>query len=414
MKLIKLALAVVALALGAITLCAQSQSTQDQSSKAVKEVVEEYCKMAVEGRWLGPERWDELQDFLTDVAPWSPPVSISVVSSYKVGDPRRHIGAGGRAAYEVEVDYLEWGSINSFLNFRRSRGLRGASPAAGQPVERRTYETLYLTDRFLNRSPSGEEEKTGVLRWRIALSSPPSVDSNAAQRWVAEMRDKSNDPAMKYNAERTLASLRSISAKPAHPAGIAKESPLEIARRFVHLESGLLPGQWSELTNFFVETPKPQWNKVHVIDVVDIGIDTNEDLSDVSISTNSLGELDSSLRLSNYPSMRLPPDSASASACYGDDYFGFNLLLSDKHWEIAPGGAAKQFNGPLAWRIEDTSFEPLITLDTAIRYVRQVRDKTTDPVVKTNAARTLTILKYYKKGKPLPDELSSGASGGCG
>jgi len=196
-------------------------------------------------------------------------------------------------------------------------------------------------------------------------------------------------------------------------AGRAKESPLETARRFVRLESGLLPNQWSELTNFFIETPKPQWNKVHVIDVVDIGIGTSGDISDVSISTNSLGELDSSLRLSKYTSMRLPPESASASACYGDDYFGFNLLLSDKHWTIAADGSAKQLNGPLSWRIEDPSFEPLITLNTAIRYVRQMSAKSTDPVVRMNAAKTLTIFEYYKKYKPLPNELSSGATAGC-
>jgi len=406
--------AILLVALAAITSCSRSRSARDEPSKATKEVVEEYCEKTAEGRWLGPERWDELQDFLADVGAWSPPVFISVVSSYKVGEPRRDIGAAGTVDYQVEVDYFDWGSINSFLNFARARGPRGAAPAAGEPVERRTYQTLYLTDRFLSRRPSGEEEKTGTLRWKIALSSPPSVDVDAAQRWVAGMRDKTTDPAVKYNAERTLATLRSISAGTPVPAETAKESASDVARRFVRLETGLLPVQWSELSHFFVETPQPQWNKAHIVDVVGVGVDTNGDLSDVSISTNSLGELDSSLRLSRYPLMRLPPDSPSASACYGDDHFGFSLLLSDKQWEIAPGGAVKQLDSPLAWRIEDTFFEPLITLDTAIRYITQVRAKTTDPVVKTNAARTLTVLEYYKKGKPLPGELSSGAGGGCG
>jgi hypothetical protein len=230
------------------------------------------------------------------------------------------------------------------------------------------------------------------------------------------MRDKSNDPAMKNNAEKTLAILRSLSAGaplPVQPAGIPKESPSDVAHRFVRLERGLLPDQWNELATFFVETPKSQWNKVHIVDVVHVGIDTNGDSSYVSIFTNSLGELDSSLRLSNYPSMRLPLDTPSASACYGDDRFGFNLVLSDKHWEIATDGTAEEFNGPLAWRIENTSFEPLITLDTAMRYVSQVRDKTTDLDVKMKAARTLTILNYYKQGKTLPSKLSSGVSGGC-
>ncbi len=143
------------------------------------------------------------------------------------------------------------------------------------------------------------------------------------------------------------------------------------------------------------------------------GIETNGDTTGFDISANSLGELDSSLRLSNYPSFRMLPGNNN-SACYGDDYLGITLLLSGKHWQIAADGTVKELDGPLAWRIEDTFFEPFITLETAIRYVTEGRDKTADPIIKKNAARTLSILKYYKQGKPLPDSLSSGASGGCG
>jgi hypothetical protein len=389
-----------------------------EPQKSPKEVVEQFYKTETEGRWLGPEHWDELQDFITEVGPWSSPASISVLRTYEVRDARRDIGTGGAVDYQVEVDFFEWGSVDYFLNFARARKPRGESHAADEPVARRAYETLVLSDKFLKRSLSGEEEeKKGTLRWRIVLFSSPSVDVNAALRWVTEMRDKSNDPAIKYNAERTMAILKSLSAGTplaAQPVGVAKESPSDFARRFVTLESGLLPDQWNELTNFFVETPKPHWNKVHIIDIVNTGVDTNEDSTEVEVSTNSLGDLDLSLRISNYPSMRLPLVTPSASACYGDDRFGFNLLLSNKHWEIATDGTAKELNGPLAWRVEDASFEPLITLDTAIRYVIRTRDKTADPVIKMNAAKTLSILKHYKQGRPLPDGLSSGVAGRCG
>lgn len=143
---------------------------------------------------------------------------------------------------------------------------------------------------------------------------------------------------------------------------------------------------------------------------MDTDVDTHEDFSHVTISANSLGHVDSSLRLLDYPS----GPAAVNSACLGDDYFGFNMLLSDRHRQIATDGTVKELDGPLAWRIEDTSFEPLITLDTAIRYVVLQRDRTTDPVAKKNAARTLSILNYYKLGKPLPNGLSSDAGGGCG
>ena len=40
--------------------------TPTQQPKSPKEVVEQFYKMETQGRWLGPERWDELQDLLTD------------------------------------------------------------------------------------------------------------------------------------------------------------------------------------------------------------------------------------------------------------------------------------------------------------------------------------------------------------
>ena len=195
---------------------------------------------------------------------------------------------------------------------------------------------------------------------------------------------------------------------------VNQKSPSEVAHRFLRLESGLLPDQWSQLSDFFARVPRPQWDKVHIVDVVHIGIDTRGNSSHVSLSTNSLGDLDSSLRLSDYPPMRLPLGVSSTSACYGDDHFGFNLLLSGKQRVITQSGAADQFERPLAWRIGDASFEPLITLDTAIRYVSGMREKAKDPAMKKNATRSLRILEYYKQGMFLPDELSMDATSGCG
>ena len=193
-----------------------------------------------------------------------------------------------------------------------------------------------------------------------------------------------------------------------------QKSPLGVARRFVRLESNLLPDQWGQLANFFTQTPKPNWNKASIVDVININAETKGNSSHVTISTNSLGELDSSLRLSDYPLMRLPLGVPSTSACYGDDYFEFNLLLSGKQRVGTQSGAADQFERLPAWRIEDTSFEPLITLDTAIRYITRMREKTKDSAVKKNATRSLRILEYYKQGRLLPDELSRDATSGCG
>jgi hypothetical protein len=406
--------------------CKQTLPPKGRSSESedVKAAVEQFCKMDAAGRWLRPEQWDELRDYFTDVPPWSPPTFISVAKSYRVGDARRDVGAEGKVDYEVEVDYFVWGTVDSLLHFTRARAQPGQGPAVGEPVEQRTYQSLLLTDRILVQRRSGEEEeKKGALRWRMRMLTPlniENVDADATLHFVAEMRDKSNDPVTRYNAERTLAVLRSIVAgapATAQPLKPALQSPLEVAPKFFGLESSLAPDKWSDLEEFFPETPTPKWNKIHVVDVVDIAASTerngtSEDTSDVVVSTNSLGDLDSSLRLSNYPSYRLLP--GSASACYGDYKFGFELLLSDMHLEIARDGAVKQSTGPYAWKLEYPSFEPLVRLDTAIRYVTERRDKTTDPAIKKNADKTLTILKRYKRGKPLPSGLEPAFdAGGC-
>jgi hypothetical protein len=382
-----------------------------------REVVEQFYKMEAEGRWLGPERWDELQEFLTEVGRWSPGVSIAVLRSYDIGDARKDVGYKGVVDYQVEVDYFEWGSIDSFLNFRRARGPGGQTSVAGEPVEQQTYETLVLTDKFAESTRSGEKQETGALRWRMSLLAPPAVSVDTALRWVTETRDKSIDPLIKYNADRSTAILKSLSMgtlPSMQPAGTVQESPSDVAKHFIALEGRLMPSQWDKVANFFAETPKPKWDHANIVDIVGTGVDTSGSFGEAEVSTNSLGKLDSSMRLSNYPSMRLPLAPPSASACFGDDRFGFSLLLSDKHWEIGANGIVKELAGPPAWRIEDTSFEPLLTLDTAIRYVSQVRDRAAASVVKSNAAKTLRILNYYKRGKPLPAELSSDVSGGCG
>jgi hypothetical protein len=192
----------------------------------------------------------------------------------------------------------------------------------------------------------------------------------------------------------------------------AQTLPLDTAHRFVNLESKLLPSQWNELADFFVGTPTPNWNRVHVVDIVDIGVDADSDKADVSISTNSLGILDSSFLLTHYPHARLY--RGTNSACYGDDYLGFTLMSSRTGGETSNNGAVRGPGPTYKWKILETSIEPFVTLDTAIRYVEGERNKGANPKMSRNASRTLAILSHYRQGKPLPSNLSFGAGAGCG
>jgi hypothetical protein len=405
------------LGLGVIVADAQLPSDQSSESQEVKAVVEQFSKLDEAGTWLGPEKWDERQDFLRTDWPWSRPDSISVIKSYQIGRMKREVGYDGKAFYIVYLDYAVWGQIDSFLNFTEARDRQGHGPTAGQPMLLERITQLFFVDTSTQMGPPETQKVVkGTLRWKMnSAGETQNVGVDAAIRWVLEIRDKSTDPAIKYNGEKTLAILRSLSAGApllAQPAGNPKESAALVAKQFVELESSSTPDRWNKVATFFVEDAKPQWDKLQIVDIVGTDVDTNRDSTRAIVYTNALGHLDSALRLLKYPSWRLGP--VNSSACNGQDIFLFHFVLSEKYWETTANGTAKELDGPRAWRVEDTSYEPFITLDTAIRYVTEKRDKTADPVIKKNANRTLTILKYYKKGKPLPDELSSGAGGSCG
>lgn len=72
----------------------------------------------------------------------------------------------------------------------------------------------------------------------------------------------------------------------------------------------------------------------------------------------------------------------------------YALVLTDKHRELGPDRhESKEVSGVREWRIENTPSFATITLATAIRYVTEMRDKTTDPTIKKNADHTLAKLK---------------------
>jgi hypothetical protein len=410
----------MAMCLLAANLCAQTQPPIEQlaESEEVKAVVEQFSDLDAAGTWLAPEQWDERQAFFNHDWPWSRPESISVIKSYQVGEMKRNVGFDGQAFYIVHLDYVVWGQIDSFLHFTGARGQEGESPTVGQPVQRERITELFFSDTFEQMGePENKKVVEGPPRWR--MNSPGETENvgvDAAIRWVTEMRDNSSDPAIRYNAERTLAILKSLSAGaplPAPYAGAPRVSASRVANQFVKLESSSTPDRAHGLAQFFVETPKPDWDKLQVVDVVGTNVDTNRDSTRVVIYTNALGDLDSSLRLTNYPSVRMGP--VNNSACNGQDIFGFMLVLSDKHWEIAADGSAKVHEGPLAWRVENISYDPFISLDVAIRYVMQRRDKTTDPLLKENAEATLAVLTFFKRhlGEELPPVLMAKAGDSC-
>jgi len=403
--------------------CAPRQLPTGQSSdpKKLKAMVEQICKLDSEGRWLAPEHHGEIYDyFYSEGMILGPQKGFSVIKSYQVGDLRKEFDADVGENYQFEVKYLVWGEVDPLLHFKRATIAPGKSPAPVAPVAQSAYQRVTRRDKIIERSPDGRfEKKNAALRWRMERLFEPHVEVQAGINYVAEMRKKTDDPVTKYNAEKTLAVLRTISAGAADSGqemGPAQQPALAVARKFFHQESTLGPDHWGNLGKFFLENPKPQLNSIQIID--GMGVDAekedgrrNLDAVEAVVYTNSLGDLDSSMQLRNYPSERIMP--GSPSACSGEYRIYFTLLKTDVHWEIAQDGTVKQLSGPYAWRIEDPVFWPLLTLNTAIRYVTETREKTSDPTIKRNADRTFTILRLYRSGKPLPKNLRSDSDAGC-
>ncbi len=166
------------------------------------------------------------------------------------------------------------------------------------------------------------------------------------------------------------------------------KSPKDVVEDYFQFEvSGgrLTTEGWYKAANFFVRPiPPPQNKKIFVIDkdfsVWDRPMEIKGTTARVTVGIEPEGRLDSTLHL--VPSGLTPKAG-----------IWYDLVLTDKHWELGHNGQTREVTGPLEWRIKQCEPAIWITVDTAIRYVTEMRDKTTAPVIKKNADATLAKLK---------------------
>lgn len=167
------------------------------------------------------------------------------------------------------------------------------------------------------------------------------------------------------------------------------KSPKQVVAEFwkFETEGGRLTREgWYKAGPFFVRPDRPTEKKTIAVISAKYKYSVDErwvkgNQAEIANECVYLGRIDDLLRYR-------PPDSR-----YDKTEVLHHLVLTDKHWEFeSDGNTEKEVGGPPAWRIENP--EPLlwVTVDTAVRYVTQIRDKTTDPVIKKNADQTLTKL----------------------
>jgi len=202
---------------------------------------------------------------------------------------------------------------------------------------------------------------------------------------------------MKRIALLAIAATLGIPALGAPLTAGEENSPKEILEQFWKLEiqgAWSTPEGWNQMAALLVHPSPPPRNitiavikgGIHDYRVGDPTI-TN-DRAEIYVGFLDPGKLDSALRFI--------PESQRASngALIGPSSDSYELVLTDKHWELgADGRLSKQVTGAPVWRIAGRPWELHLTVEAAIRYVAQMRDKAIDPAVEKNGDATITILK---------------------
>jgi len=117
------------------------------------------------------------------------------------------------------------------------------------------------------------------------------------------------------------------------------------------------------------------------------------DNAEVIVDYQPIGELDSSLRF------KPAPDDGCCMKKYGLVFHlarlpTYSIMYESDGKKLIP--VKKKTTGDVAWQITDPRDFHWTTVNTAIRYVLEKRNKTTNPVIRANADRTITALLHYR------------------
>ncbi len=177
------------------------------------------------------------------------------------------------------------------------------------------------------------------------------------------------------------------------PAPAAK-SPKALVQEYWNLEThgGRLTDQgWNKAAGFFLHPGPMPHNKRIVVIPEDSSVDewtTNGNTALILVGLGkTVGTVDSN--------MAFVRDSSDAIK----EGILFNVVFTDRYWILNEDGkTVKEVSGVPEWKIDTKGTDTVIwlSLETAIRYVTQIRDEVTNVAIKKNADKTLAILKHYR------------------
>jgi hypothetical protein len=174
--------------------------------KPTERVVRQYEKLIADGALLTPEGWEKTSRIFARSNPY--PKDAEVLLTSQAGLIGETWVRGDRA--EVERKWTDYrGSIGSDLRYKP------ADPAISSVLPAAYDYSLVFTNRHIDIEERGAtREVLGTWGWKI--EGPQSERWATVEKaiiYVTAMRDKSNDPAIRKNANKTIAILKRLNAR---------------------------------------------------------------------------------------------------------------------------------------------------------------------------------------------------------
>jgi len=180
-------------------------SGQCSTSYSPNEVVNEIWSAATRGDLLTGEGWNKAsRKFFTETS--SPPDNkIVKVVSNDWGPPA---GTTTAEKADVTVGYTDLGQIDAKLQYHSAK----TTDAIKMGI---SYRLVFAPSFVLMYGTDGktliQKKPTGCKEWEIQGSlGAPWATVNTAIRYILEEREKTTDPAIRKNADQTLAKLLSL------------------------------------------------------------------------------------------------------------------------------------------------------------------------------------------------------------
>jgi hypothetical protein len=184
---------------------AAAQSPSNPYEKPL-EVVEQFANMTRAGTLMTPDGLSKASLLFTSAKPPVINDHITVVNVQGLDGEEPLKRSARPDALDFLVAAIPHGTVDAKLRY---------SPPPDDKYHSFESEYIFhiiLTDKYWRLGPNGSAPTlvTGTKQWRIDMPYWRWTDVRGAIRYVTQMRDKTNNPVIKKNADKTLAILAKL------------------------------------------------------------------------------------------------------------------------------------------------------------------------------------------------------------